>query len=373
MIIKTNLKIAVLSRYLLLVSFLFGALISNAQEKPTFHLIVDEVPKNIRFKVDLKDGWDKNTSLELFVGNEPVALPPMAGRILQQGNTLEFVPAYGWTEGQTYTAIVGTVMDTESFKHTFTLPTPDRNLSTPVLNTIYPTADTLPANQLKLYLQFSKPMALGYAYQYIKVYNDQGEVLEQPFLLLEPELWDPSGKRLTLWFDPGRLKRDLIPNKALGTPLEAGQSYHLVIKSDWPAKDGSLMEKSIRKTFYVGSADRQQLDLEAWNLKLPAANSRQVLEIQFGESLDAATANAHIDIIDENGQIMYGTIRLIHHESVLLFEPQTNWPAGIYKVRVGAKLEDLAGNNLNRLFDRDLSDPKQKRGSTEFYWLEFKL
>lgn len=88
--------------------------------------------------------------------------------------------------------------------------------------------------------------------------------------------------------------------------------------------------------------------------------------------MDAATVNSHISIIDENGQIIDGVIRLMHQESVVLFEPHTNWSSGNYKIRIGAKSEDLAGNNLNRLFDRDL-DPKQKSGNAEFYWLEFKI
>ena len=41
------------------------------------------------------------------------------------------------------------------------------------------------------------------------------------FLDLQPELWNAEGTVLTLWLDPGRIKRDLIPNKELGIPLKA--------------------------------------------------------------------------------------------------------------------------------------------------------
>ena len=33
------------------------------------------------------------------------------------------------------------------------------------------------------------------------------------FLELENELWNPEHTQLTLWLDPGRIKRDLIPNQ----------------------------------------------------------------------------------------------------------------------------------------------------------------
>ena len=373
MIVQINLQIAVFGRYLLLSFFLLGTIFINAQEKPSFHLEVENAPTRIRFKVVLNEGWGQNADLKLFIGKETSTLPPMAGRILQQGNILEFVPAYGWTEGQSYTALLTSATNTESFKHSFTIATPDRDNVKPVLSTIYPSSDTLPANQLKLYLDFSRPMALGYVYDHVQVFNEQGELLEQPFLLLEPELWDPTGKRLTIWFDPGRLKRDLVPNTALGTPLEAGQSYHLVVKAGWPDRDGAKLEEPYRKTFFVLASDREQPKLEAWDLKVPAPNSRQALQIHFGESLDAALASTQIRIMDENGQVVEGTIRLTNKESVLVFETSTVWQTGNYKIRVAAKLEDLAGNNLNRLFDRDLKDPKQKRGEANFYWLEFKI
>ena len=52
------------------------------------------------------------------------------------------------------------------------------------------------------------------------------------------ELWDPSQTRLTVLFDPARIKRGLVPNAQLGLPLRAGRRYRLEIDSAWPDAQG---------------------------------------------------------------------------------------------------------------------------------------
>jgi hypothetical protein len=45
-------------------------------------------------------------------------------------------------------------------------------------------------------------------------------------------------------------------------------------------------------------------------------------------------------------------------EKQLNFIPNKPWSPGQYNLQVEARLEDLAGNNLNRLFDRDVTNPQ---------------
>ena len=40
--------------------------------------------------------------------------------------------------------------------------------------------------------------------------------------------------------------------------------------------------------------------------------------------------------------------------SELIFKPDLDWKVGDYELLIDSKLEDLAGNNLNHLFDKDL-------------------
>ena len=63
--------------------------------------------------------------------------------------------------------------------------------------------------------------------EYIKVINLNTQKEEDIFLTLETELWNADHTELTLWLDPGRIKKDLIPNQKLGIPIKNGNSYEL--------------------------------------------------------------------------------------------------------------------------------------------------
>ena len=71
-------------------------------------------------------------------------------------------------------------------------------------------------------------MAAGDAYEHVKLLKANGEVVTRAFLEIGEELWDGSGQRITLLFDPGRVKKGLSPRLQFGPVLEAGQTYRLV-------------------------------------------------------------------------------------------------------------------------------------------------
>ena len=48
-------------------------------------------------------------------------------------------------------------------------------------------------------------------------------------------------------------------------------------------------------------------------------------------------------------------MELKDEETVLEFRPESPWAKGSYIIESEERLEDLAGNNLNRLFDRDIT------------------
>lgn len=134
---------------------------------------------------------------------------------------------------------------------------------------LYPSRDVLPENQLKFYIQFSAPMSRGEAYRRIHLRKQNGDRVEDPFLELGEELWDPDGTRFTLFFDPGRIKRGLKPREEVGPSLEEGHSYTLVIDTDWSDASGRPLEGPSRKTFRVGPPDDSQPDAERWRITPP--------------------------------------------------------------------------------------------------------
>ena len=62
-----------------------------------------------------------------------------------------------------------------------------------------------------------------------------------------------------------------------------------------------------------------------------------------------------IRVVDNTGNVVNGVIEVEAEETILHFTPSATWSAGNYTLEIESRLEDLAGNNLNRLFDKDLT------------------
>ena len=50
-----------------------------------------------------------------------------------------------------------------------------------------------------------------------------------------------------------------------------------------------------------------------------------------------------------------GEVSIQNNEKTWAFIPNEQWKSGEYQVRINTWLEDLAGNNLSRLFEIDLT------------------
>ena len=222
------------------------------------------------------------------------------------------------------------------------------------LTMIYPTADTLPENLLKIYLQFSKPMREGESKKYIALLDKNDDTVKNIFLDLQPELWNKERTILTIWLDPGRIKRDLIPNKILGNPLKEGERYTISVSKKWKDVQDLPLTKDFRKKFVVGVRDSLSPDPTNWVLHLPTANTGHPLEIDFGEPLDNFLLHESIKIVDGNNISIPVEINVGENGKKISFTPGSLWLTGHYKLIVDTKLEDISGNNINRPFDRDL-------------------
>jgi len=92
-------------------------------------------------------------------------------------------------------------------------------------------------------------MSQGEAAAHIHVQDDKGKVLPDE-LLPGQELWDPSFRRLTMTFDPGRIKRGLTSNRTIGPPITEGRHYALVIDRAWPDARGVAMAEGFKKNLH---------------------------------------------------------------------------------------------------------------------------
>ena len=241
----------------------------------------------------------------------------------------------------------------------------------PVVLALYPSADTVPVNLLKIYIRFSKQMQEGVSPEQIVLIRNNRDTVVAPFLNLQPELWNHERTILTLWLDPGRVKRDLQPNLNSGAPLLEGESYELVIIKGWQDAFGAKTATDYRKKFRVGRRDSVSPNINLWKLELPKSATKEPLIIKLNEPLDFVLLGETIFVHDEKGTAIPGEIETFNKENALRFLPSSPWKPGTYSIVCEFRLEDLAGNNLARLFDRDLN--KDKASSERFFKLEFKI
>lgn len=232
--------------------------------------------------------------------------------------------------------------------------------SVPRLVATYPTQDTVPENMLKLYFQFAAPMREGEALKHILLLNNHNDSVPDVFLNLQPELWNKERTVLTVWLDPGRIKRDLIPNREKGNPLHKGQQYTLSISKDWKDTKGLSLPQSYTRKLIVGERDNASPMPEKWILQLPAEGTSEPLRVSFGEALDYFLIKETIGIVDEKGNSVPGKIKIINKEKGFEFFHNIHWQRQSYFIQAASQLEDLAGNNLNRVFDRDILRQQSK-------------
>ncbi|MEO1654202.1 MAG: Ig-like domain-containing protein, partial [Bacteroidota bacterium] len=307
---------------------------------------------------------------KVFTGEEALQnpdYPALLGSYELGQDFLKFHPRFPLQSGITYyaewnQAIYSRKNSPQKIRASFFLPKKTAKPSTYV-ERIFPSSDTLPENQLKLYIHFSAPMRPGQGLKFIQILDEQGQDIA-PFLPLPEELWDQEQKRLTVLFDPGRIKRGLVPHLESGKPLQEQHKYQIWIKSDFKDQRGRPLVADFRKDFYTTKADRISPSPEAWRLEIPLPGTKEPLKIKFEEALDAALALRSIQIMQEDRTEIRGQIHLANQEKEWIFQPYRPWLSGTYTLKINPRLEDLAGNNLHKLFDTDLRFQNSPIGRT---------
>ena len=303
----------------------------------------------------------------LFPQNPDNPSPPIVGNWAKKGDHIYFCPLIPFSKNLTYQARFPK-LPYFTFK-----PVPPKHYTLTKLTHIYPSATQLPENMLKMYLHFSAPMSDGNGYEYLQLIEASGDTIEAPFLDLKPLLWNEDRTRLTVWFDPGRVKRELLRNKKLGAPLAQGKNYTLHVSKNWKDANGYSLAAAHHKNMEIVAADRVAPMPKAWTIIAPKANTKAPIIIHFGEALDHALATKSLTVYTKKGKIIKGTITLKEKETQWIFTPSNNWQANPYRIQIKAALEDLAGNNLNRLFDRDLEKETSKRQALPYYYIDFRV
>ncbi|HTE39521.1 MAG TPA: hypothetical protein VK629_01755 [Steroidobacteraceae bacterium] len=312
---------------------------------------------------------DTKEPVNVSVDSNDASLPPILGTQSNDGADRLFKPRFPLQPGLAYRVTLSTSPPTVL---KFAVPAATSATATRI-GAVYPSASLLPENQLKFYIEFSASMGRGDAYRWVRLLDEHGQKINVPFLELGEELWDPENKRLTLYFDPGRVKSGLLPGREMGAPLRNGHSYTLVLDAGWPDAKGKPLAAEYRKLFRVGVADHEPPDPKRWKVLPPLAASSDPLIVEFPESLDHALLSRMLEIADANGSRVVGAIKVEREETRWIFTPSVAWKSGTYLLRANTALEDLAGNKLNRPFEFEGSRTPAKRASVETIVLPFSV
>jgi hypothetical protein len=315
--------------------------------------------------VEPAKGWGSVFSVYAGTGD----VPPMAGGYAIEAGTLVFRPRYPLAAGVHYRAVFRPSMG-PTIEQRFEGPTRDMT-PTAHVERIYPSGAILPSNQLRIYIYFSAPMSQGEAARHLHLVDAAGKEVSAVFLPGE-ELWDPGFRRLTMTLDPGRIKRGLTSNEAMGPPLTEGRAYTLMVDRAWQDARGVPLTAAYRKQFRGGPAERAKPDPKKWSIAPPRAHTNEALVVTFPAPLNYVLASRMLSVADARGKID-GSVSVENGETQWRFVPREPWQPGPYKLVVDTALEDRAGNSIEHPFDIDVFERVDPRIETRTLSLDFSV
>jgi hypothetical protein len=186
----------------------------------------------------------------------------------------------------------------------------------------------------------------------VRLLDDRGREVVDPFLPVDAELWNADRTRYTVFFDPGRQKRGILPNREMGPSLEAGRNYTLVVDGAWIDGNGNPLREPFTRRFRVAPPALAPLDPATWKIAAPREGTRSPIAVTFPRPLDHGLLLRAIGV-RRDGRDVIGEVQVDAHETRWVMTPAVPWIAGRYEVIALGILEDLAGNRIGRAFEVD--------------------
>lgn len=282
---------------------------------------------------------------------------PVLGSYERTHRTLTFTPEFPLLPNQSYLAINLITDESTSYRW-------QKSLGDPPTVKIFPHLAVLPANHLKFYLYFSTPMRQEAPWEHFQLLDlTTGDYVPRPFR--HTELWNQDGDRLTLWFHPGRQKTGVNLNLEIGPILDPGHKYQLQLDRKWQSLSGAPIGKDITIRFTAGPADHSQPDPERWDMEIPQVNTTTALILRFGEPLDHALLNNRSIEVFLGDSLLESNHEVLQNGHGLRITPLHPWAEGSYTLQINPRLEDLAGNSIERPFEVDLNNKNADQSKAE--------
>jgi hypothetical protein len=296
----------------------------------------------------------------------------LAGAYMVSGTAIEFQPAFGLDPGRTYyvrfdparlpEARAGGIVTAE-----LTLPAGEAPPAVEVTG-IFPSAAEWPANLLRFYVHFSGPMAREVGAGRVHILDDTGEEVADALLPAAPHYWSPDQTRYTVFFEPGRVKRGIQPNRDMGRALVPGRAYTIAVDQDWRDALGRQLRAPFRRTIRAAPDREYPLSFDRWRISSPPAGSTEPLILSVPDPLDRALFQRTVGIISE-GQPLEGQVEVFDHETGWRFTPAAPWRRVAHELVVLSTLEDPAGNRIGRAFEVLPTDPSANAQAPERFTL----
>jgi hypothetical protein len=282
--------------------------------------------------------------------------PAVLGNYSVADGALRFTPLFPFDEGRQYQVrfdparLPGAPADAGGIiEGAVGRPASPTTPSTSVVG-VYPSGEEVPENLLRMYIEFSGPMGRKSGVEHIRLLDSSGREIQGAVLPLDYELWSPDHRRFTVLFDPGRVKKGILPNREMGRPLETGRSVTLIVSREWRDDHGLPLKEDFRRTFRVGAPEEKALDPASWHIQPPPAGTRDGVVVTFPKALDHGLLMRALDVTLD-GQPVMGDIAIERGEAKWTFTPDVPWRPGPYRLLALDILEDPAGNQIGRAFE----------------------
>jgi hypothetical protein len=207
----------------------------------------------------------------------------------------------------------------------------------PQVVSISPAARSIPANTLRLYVTFDHAARGVVSTRDLRLLDEAGRTIDGAFMDFGQDLWSPDGRRLTVLFDPGRVKRGVEGDGESAAPLQVGHS------------------------FTVTPAVRTAITPKTWRLALPKAGSREALTVTLDREMDDALLRDQLEVVDAQGRSQPGQVTASASGRVWSWRPKHGWRTGDYQLVVGSNLEDVSGNRVGEALDHEVGSPDAAR------------
>ena len=302
------------------------------------------------------DGWTQ--LLRVTIGDEGAVA--VAGRYSVVGRAIEFAPAFPFDAGRTYhvrfdPARLPSPRPGDMVRADVGLPARPATASVRV-TAVYPSADEWPENLLRFYVHFSGPMARQTGAGRVHLLDADGHEVTDALLPASVDFWSPDQMRYTVLFDPGRVKRGILPNLEKGRALVSGRNYAIAIDAGWLDAEGRPLAEGHRVTFRAGPPRESALSLGDWRISTPASGSLDTLVITTPEPLDHALFGRVVGVASSDGPLE-GHVDVTRSETEWRFTPSAPWRKVPHEIVVLSALEDPAGNRVGRAFEVLPTDP----------------